>query len=66
MYADEPPYNSEQFRELIKCVDGVFTELMGKYNELEKHHPEYQALAEKTNLKLDECDKAENDDAKNE
>lgn len=62
MFADDAP----QFRDLIKCVDGVFAEVMSKYNTLEKHHPEYQALIEKTNLKLNECDKAENADAKNE
>lgn len=66
VYADEPPYDTPQFREMIKCVDGVFTEVMEKYSELKKHYPEFQALAEKTNLKLNECDKADNADAKNE
>lgn len=65
MYADEPPYDAPQFRELLKCVGGVVDEVVGKYKELEKYHPEYKALAEKTNSKLDECEKAEKADAKN-
>lgn len=66
VYADEPPYGASQFRELIKCVDGVFAELMGKYNGLKEHHPDYRTLSENTNLKLNECDEAEDGDAKNE
>lgn len=62
--ADDPPYDPPQFRELLKCVDGVFEEVSAKYEELKKYHPEYKALAERTNLKLDECEKTEDADSK--
>lgn len=65
MYA-KPLYEVEDFRKLLKCVDGVFGELEVKYKELVQHHTEYKAKANEINLKLDECVKIENPDSKDE
>lgn len=62
MYAAPTLNMVDRYRQLLKCVDGVFGELSKKYNELEKYHTEYKAYAEKVNQKLDECVKAEKPD----
>lgn len=62
----EPLYKVEDFRKLLKCVDGVFGELTPTYKELEPHHAEFKAKATEINLKLDECEKTENPESKNE
>lgn len=62
----EPLYKVEDFRQLLKCVDGVFGEVEAGYKELEPHHAEYTAKANEINLKLDECEKTENPDSHNE
>lgn len=51
-------------RRILECIDGVFGTLSEKYPELEKHHPEFKAVASELNSKLDECEKIESADAK--
>lgn len=58
----EPPLNAKDLRALVKCVDGVFDELVDKHKELEKYHTEYKVIAMKTTLRLDKCEKIENID----
>lgn len=53
-------------RRTLECVDGIFAQLAEKYKELAKYHPDFQTKAKEINTILDECEKAENPDTKNE
>lgn len=53
---------SQRYRQLLKCVDGLFEELIEKHKEMEKYHIEFKEYAKGENAKLDECDKSENPD----
>lgn len=53
-------------RKSIQCGDNVFAELVKEYKELEKYHVEYKQLVNETNSQLDECEKIEDIDSKEE
>lgn len=53
-------------RKSIKCGDDVFVELVTENKELEKYHEEYKVLAADANKQLDECEKIENQEQKEE
>lgn len=57
-------FDAKEVRELVRCVDGVFEELVEKYKELVKYHTEYKAIAMKTNLRLDKCEKIDDSEFK--
>lgn len=53
---------SQIYRQLLKCIDGLFEELIQKHKELEKFHIEYKEHAKGEHAKLDECDKSDKPD----
>lgn len=57
---------ADGMRKSIKCGDDVFAELVSENKELEKFHVEYKELAAEANKQLDECEKIENQDQKEE
>lgn len=57
---------ADGLRKSIKCGDDVFGELATEYKELEKYHEEYKALAADADRQLDECEKIEGQEQKEE
>lgn len=57
---------ADGMRKSIKCGDEVFGELVTDNKELEKFHAEYKELATEANKQLDECEKIENQEEKEE
>lgn len=55
---------SVKLRQLLKCVDRIFDELVGDYKELEKYRSQYKTYAKEIHRKLDECDKTNTPDSK--
>lgn len=53
-----------ELREAIRCIDGIFDEMIEEHKELEKYHTEYKTLAKETNIQLDECEKNANPESK--
>lgn len=72
IYYDRISYDPEDpndhylkdFRKSMKCIDGVFGEMVGEYKGLDKLHIEIKAHIEETSLQLDECEKIENPKSK--
>lgn len=61
-----PEEEANSLRKFVTCVDGILSKLAAEHTELEKYYSGFKALANKTNLQLDECLKMENGDAKEE
>lgn len=57
---------ADGMRRSMKCGDAVFDELVSEHKELEKYHIEYKALTAEATKQLDECEKIENTDQKEE
>lgn len=67
MFAEKTPSeDATELREFAKCVDGIMDRMAGEHKEIEKYQSEYKILAQKTNLRLDDCLKMDDDDAKEE
>lgn len=64
--AQSSSMGAADLRELIKCVDGIFVEMIKEHKELEKYRPEYKILAKETNAQLDECERNDNPQTKQE
>lgn len=57
---------ASDLRKFIKCVDGVFDEMVKEHINLEKYYSEYKILAKKTNVELDGCEKKDTPESKKE
>lgn len=57
---ETPSYTADDLRKLMKCIDGVFDELIGEHNELKKYYPQYKVYVEESNERLAKCEKMEN------
>lgn len=67
MYAVKTPLEeATELREFAKCIDGILDRMAGEHKEIEKYQSEYKTLAQKTNLRLDECLKMDDDEDKEE
>lgn len=52
-----PSYTANDLRKLVKCVGGVFEDLIREHKELENYYTKYKVFAEETNTRLVECEK---------
>lgn len=64
MYGATISIDTDGLREALKCGENVFAELAKEHKELEKYYIEFKQLVSETNTQLDECEKIENFEAK--
>lgn len=55
-----PSYTADDLHKLVKCVGGVFEDLIVEHKEFENYYSQYKVFAEEANTRLSKCEEMEN------